>query len=349
MNEFDIYIYNKYLDFVGIIDSFSSLRWRRQYFDNGEFEMHIPYNEKTKIFIQKNNILVREDSEESGIIESINIIDNGEYDEAVVIGRFLSSILERRIIKKRINFSGDILDFERKILSDMTPFKNLIINPATLESDNIILQVTYKNVSKYLIKLAKVSGIAHRIKADLKNKKYIYENYQGLDRTESQIDNVRYEFSEDKANIENADYTLDTKEEKNYALVGGVGEGDNRILAEVYNGEVDDFDLKEIFVDAKELSNDNLTKDEYEALLINKGKENLVSPTESMEVTAYASDYKIHWDLGDIVNVKKESWGIIMKERITEIEEVYENSTLKIHATFGSPLKEAYDEDDEDY
>ena len=347
MKMFELSIYNKKLEFIGIIDIFSSLRWRRQYFDNGEFELHIPYNSKTERFVKKDNIIVREDSNEAGIIEVVNIIDNGEYDEAIIIGRFLSSILERRIVKSTINFTGDILGFERAILNNITPFNLLVIKDTNLISDNVSLQVTYKNVSKYLLKLARTSGIAHRIVVDLKNKRYVYENYEGLDRTENQINNIRYEFSEDKANIENANYLFDSKEEKNSALVGGQGEGENRTLIEIKSGEYEDFDLKEVFVDAKEISSDNLTEAEYKELLKTKGIENLAPPTESIEITAYANDYKIHWDLGDIVNLKKESWGIVMKERITEIEEVYENSTLKIYATFGSPLKEAYNDNEE--
>ena len=75
-----------------------------------------------------------------------------------------------------------------------------------------------------------------------------------------------------------------------------------------------------------------------------KGRENLSDPVESMEVTAYATDYKTGWDLGDIVNTKKESWGKFLKKRIVEIEETIENSNQKIFATFGDPLAETFSE-----
>lgn len=345
--QFDIYVYNKDLEFIGIIDFFSSLRWRRKYFEVGEFELHIPLNNQTKKFLNKDNIIVREDAIESGIVECIKICDNGENVEAVIIGRFLSSILDRRIIKKKINFSGKILDGERKLLSEMTPFSKLEIKPTTIESNSIVFQCTYKNVANYLDKLSKVSGIAHRIVVDFKSKKYIYENYVGLDRTENQKITPRYEFSEDKVNIEKADYTFDSKEEKNYALVGGQGEGDNRVLVEVIGRGCEDFDLREVFVDAKNENNDGLTDTQYKEILYTKGNEKITNPIESMEVTIYADDYKIGWDLGDIVNVKKESWHIFMKEQIVEIEEVYENSNQEIYVIFGSPLTEIFSENED--
>lgn len=342
--EFDIYVYDKNLNFIGIIDFFSSLRWRRKYYDYGEFELHIPINDQTKKFLAKDNIIIREDAIEAGIIESIKISDDSKKVEAIIIGRFLSSILTRRIVKKRINFGGKILDGERKILSEMTPFSNLEVKTTAIESNSIVFQCTYKNIGDYLLKLSKTSTIAHRIIPDLKRKKFIYENYQGLDRTETQSSNPRYEFSEDKGNIEKADYTYDSKSEKNFALVGGQGEGDARILVEVNSGNYSDFDLRETFVDAKSESNSGLTTAQYNEVLKTKGRENLSDPVESMEVTAYATDYKTGWDLGDIVNTKKESWGKSLKKRIVEIEETIENSNQKIFATFGDPLAETFSE-----
>lgn len=339
IKEFDIYVYTRDLELIGIIDFFSSLRWRRKYYEAGEFELHIPLNSQTEKYLKKDNLIIRDDAIEVGIIESFTINDAGDDGvEVIIYGRFLSSILDRRIIKSKINFSGKILLGERKILNEMTPFSKLLISEATLDSDSVVFQVSYKNVYEYLVTLAKISSIAHRISVDIPNKKMIYENYQGLDRTETQSINPRYEFSEDKSNIDVADYTYSAKTEKNYVLVGGQGEDKNRIMVEVTSGNNKDFDLRETFVDAKSENQGDLTLAQYKETLKTKGSEKLVESTETLEVTVYADDYKKLWDLGDIVNIKKESWGIVMKQRITEIEETIENNNQKIFATFGTPL-----------
>lgn len=341
IKEFDIYVYTRDLELIGIIDFFSSLRWRRKYYEAGEFELHIPLNSQTEKYLKKDNLIIRDDAIEVGIIESFTINDAGDDGvEVIIYGRFLSSILDRRIIKSKINFSGKILLGERKILNEMTPFSKLLISEATLDSDSVVFQVSYKNVYEYLVTLAKISSIAHRISVDIPNKKMIYENYQGLDRTETQSINPRYEFSEDKSNIDVAGYTYSAKTEKNYVLVGGQGEDKNRIMVEVTSGNNEDFDLRETFVDAKSENQGDLTLAQYKETLKTKGSEKLVESTETLEVTVYADDYKKLWDLGDIVNIKKESWGIVMKQRITEIEETIENNNQKIFATFGTPFVE---------
>ena len=53
----------------------------------------------------------------------------------------------------------------------------------------------------------------------------------------------------------------------------------------------------------------------------------------------YGSDY----DLGDIVTVRKDSFGVSKDLRITEINEIYENGIYKITPTFGSPLPDSID------
>lgn len=346
IEKFDMYVYTKELNFIGIIDSFSSLRWRRKYYEAGEFELHLPFNSETMKFLKKDNIIIRDDTIENGIVESWQIDDRGEYVEVTIFGRFLSSILDRRIVKNRINFSGKILDGERAILNQMTPFSMLEIKSSSLESNNVIFQCTYKNVYEYLNKLAKNSTIAHRISVDLARKKYIYENYQGLDRTDSQNINPRYEFSEDRSNIEETKYTLTSVDEKNYALVAGSGEGANRITVEVKKGDYCDLDLKEIFIDASsETLDDDITLDNYKKNLLLIGMNELLDVTETVDVSVFFNDYKKCWDLGDIVNIKKESWNVSMCQRIIEIEEVIEDKNQKIYATFGSPLAESIEEE----
>lgn len=351
IKEFNMYVYTRDIDFIGIIDFFSSLRWRRKYYEAGEFELHLPLDSQTIKYLKKDNLIIREDAVEVGIVESYTISDAGENGiDVTIYGRFLSSILDRRIIKNTINFRGNYLDGERELLKTMTPFSRLEVKDTSIESENVVFQCSYKNVSNYLTKLSKLSTIAHRITVDIPNKKYVYENYQGMDKTEMQSLNPRFEFSEDRANIDDANYTYSAKTEKNYALVGGQGEGKNRVLVEVKDKTYTDMDLREVFVDASaEVKEDTMSDADYKEILKTKGKENLLDVTETIEVTVYSDDYKKDdvsgWDLGDIVTIKKESWDVLMRQRIIEIEEVIEENNQKIYATFGMPFETSITDD----
>ena len=230
----------------------------------------------------------------------------------------------------------------------MTPFKKLDIESSDILDNNIVdFQCTYKNVYDYHKKLSKASNIAGKIVLDLKNKRYKYVNFVGKDRTEEQKTNTRYEFSEDKSNLDETEYTYDRKTVITDALVGGAGEDENRILREVTENTSDthDFDIREVFVDAKNESNKELSTEEYNAILDNLGKEKLAGPTESFESTVHSVDYRKYWDLGDVVNIKKESWTLAKKQRITEVEEVIEKGKYNVTPVFGTPLAETFQDD----
>lgn len=343
----ELYVYDRDLNFKGVIDIYTSLRWRRKYFEAGEFELHLEATDRNIALLKNDDIIVREESEEAGYIKSIEIVEETDSTKLVIIGRFLSYLLHRRIVKKRINFSGNVLAGMRKILNQMRPFNMLEIENSTLESKQIVFQCTYKNVYDYIVKLAKASNIGVRIAVDIRNKKYKFKNFCGVDRTVEQKKNAFYEFSEEYSNINKGNYITDSSSLCNYVLVGGEGEGENRILVEIDNTSgLHDFDIVETFVDAKSESKGDLSDSEYINILQEKGNESIKAITESINYDVYADDYKKNWDLGDIVTVKKESWNFQDNLRITEVEEVIENNTITITPTFGTPLVEKFSDDE---
>ncbi len=348
--EISLNVYDRDLNFLGVIDSYSSLRWRRKYFETGEFELSLNLTNNNKRLLNYDNIIVRSDlseNDEVGIIESWKFHDDGDKVTITVYGSFLLSLLKRRIIKKRINFNGTFIEGFRTLLNNMTPFSKLDIINSDIPSSKIEFQCTYKNVYNYHEKLSRASNIAGKVVLDLKNKRYKYVNYIGLDRTEEQSINTRYEFSEDKSNLDSAEYTYSRKNMVNDVLVGGTGEDTARIMRTVstVDKNTHDFDKREIFLDAKNESNTDLSEADYNKILDNLGKEQITLPTETFEATVNSTHYRKNWDLGDIVNIKKESWNITQKQRITEVEEVIEKGKHDVIPVYGTPVAETFTED----
>lgn len=346
-NNIELYVYDRELNFKGVIDIYTSLRWRRKYFEAGEFEIHLQATNENINFFKSDDIILRENCLEAGLVKRIEISEETNKTELIINGRFLSYLLYRRIVKHRINFTGKILDGMRKVLEQMTPFSILEIENTEIPSDNITFQVTYKNVYNHIKKLALASNVGFRIVPDIENKRLLFQNYVGIDKSTKQKLNPSYEFSEEYSNITKANYLKDSSTICNYVLVGGEGEGTQRVLVEIDNTQgLHDFDVVETFVDAKGESKGELSDDEYRQILEQKGTENIEDITENINFDVYVDDYKEKWDLGDIVTVKKESWGIEEDLRITEVEEVIEGNKISVTPTFGTPLAETYIEDD---
>ena len=346
----ELYIYNPAIEQQGIIDGFSSFRWRRRFFEPGEFELHCSETSENLSLLAEGNIIHRLDRQEAGIIEGIAVEtpDGENGDEITVSGRMGSSMLDQRIITPAINFSGATENAMRKIVSDnaitVRPINLLTLGAPVGFTQTCSFQASYKNVLTTLVALGKSAPLGFRIRLDVPNKRWIFEVYNGTDRTVMQTARPYVLFSEEFKNINGSKYTSNTTGYKNYAIVGGEGEGTARVIVEVdqTNGEP----RRELWVDAKDLQKGDLTDADYQAQLRQRGLEKLAEAvkTESFEAGAVNTanfEYLTDWDLGDIVSFEK--WGILLHQRITEVEEVYENGVTTITPVCGTPLPETLD------
>lgn len=227
------------------------------------------------------------------------------------------------------------------MINRMEKIPLLQIGADTGDTTKVQFQATYKNVLEYIIKMAKYAEIGFRVVPDFKKKTMTFETYKGIDRTQAQGKNPRVIFSESYDNLNQAKHNYSDATMKTKVIVGGAGEGANRVYVTVGGGT--GFDLREVFLDAKDINKDELTEKEYLEALRTRGqeylKENKIFENFEAEAEAdvnfiYGKDY----DLGDVVTVKKKKWNTTQNLRITELCEVYEYGGMYVVPTFGDAL-----------
>lgn len=339
----EVRIYGRNLFRIGQIENQTSLIWTRKFYEPGTFELHAPITNENLYMLKEGNIVGKKGSAEAGIIEDIEKEESDIKNEITVKGRFLSSYMDRRLIKKTVNFSGYIEVAMRQLYSGCIPIPLVELGSLNGFTERVEFQVTMKNLLAYENKLSRAGAIGFRYRPDFVNHKIIFETYQGKDRTLSQHENNRVIFSEDYNNLNNAIYKYNSKNLKTFAIVGGQGEGDARSYYELGGGE--GYDLREVFVDAKDLNPEGMTAAQYKAALLQRAQETLNESivSESLECETEAAinfTYKEDYDLGDIVTVRKKKWNLYMNQRITELSEVYEYGGMTVVPTFGDPLPE---------
>ena len=409
----ELYIYNPHIELQGVIDSYSSLRWRRRYFEPGEFELHCAATVENIALLTESNIVHRLDRKEVGIIEGIKIeSSDSNGDEITATGRMGSSMLGSRIITPAINFSGTVENAMRKLVSDNAitarPIFGLALGAIGSFTPTCDFQVTYKTVMSAVNALSTASGLGFRVRLDVPNRQLVFEVYDGVNRTVGQSDRPYVLFDDDFCNIGSPTYTLNNTGYSNYAIVGGEGDGTARTIVEV--DQTGGGPRRELWVDAKDLTSkadieDDFTGNgstttftlshtplsinsvtvggtsadhtqsgstvtlaaapksgaaiavsysyklsdvDYRAQLVQRGVEKLAESVEAESFTADAVNsknyaYLTDWDLGDIVSFEK--WGLRLDQRITEVEEVYENGIETVTPTCGSSLPEAIQSD----
>ena len=84
---------------VGIIDTAQSIIWKSLYYSVGDFEIYVAATPENIAMLVEGNYVTRPNNFECGIIEHIEITQNDDDGKMIVAsGRFIKSILDRRII-----------------------------------------------------------------------------------------------------------------------------------------------------------------------------------------------------------------------------------------------------------
>lgn len=354
----ELYIFNKDLELKGILDTFTSLICIRLYHKAGEFELHCPLNTNTLELLKKENIIYKKGDKEAGYIETrqLNIGTDGQ-ELLEVKGKFLTNYLARRINWDRVNFNGRTEELMRKLVNDSAinpsnvnrKIPNLILGDLKGFTDGISYQNSFGNILDCLENISNTSGLGYRNLLDIKNRKVLFDVYKGIDRTVNNGAIAPCIFSRDFENILEQEYFDSLNNYKNTALIAGAGEGKDRKLTSIEEGQ--GLNRYELYVDARDMQNTktvnneevSIPDNEYIPMLLQRGKEKLA---ECYEVQTFDSKintqgnniYKKDFDLGDIVTIVDKKWGIQVDTRITEVEEVYEGGKVEINPTFGNNI-----------
>lgn len=340
----EVRIYSRDLRFQGVSENQTSIRWSRRYFEPGEFEIHVPITPENVKLYQLSNIVWLQGAVEAGIIEDLKFEETNLVNKITAKGRFLESYMDRRIVYPAVNFAGYTEVAMRTLLEDIAvPFPYVELGELQGFDEEVSFQCTWKNLLTVETNLAKSANLGYRFRPDFTSRKIYFEVYKGLDRTRNQHERSFTEFSDDFDNINSATYILNDQLEKTVAYVAGEGEGDERKVVIVGDSEGTGFDRRELYVDAKDISSSDLTPAQYEAALIQRGieklNENVYSSSLECDTVPLGNfNYKVNYDLGDIVTTKKTNWNVGQDLRITEIQEIYEHGAMKVVPTLGTPL-----------
>lgn len=332
----DVFVFDKNIYPLGIIEIYSSLRWLEKYNGVGEFELNLNVTEEIIELISIGNFIYKTNSKTCGMVEFIAI----EGMEMVVRGKLLNGLLIDRIAEKTTNIKKVEADIRKMItdncLTGSRAIPNLVLGPVrniTMTTDK---QATYETIDTVLAGI----DIGWNIDFDYLESKFVFNLYQSNNRSEDIM------FSDDLDNLIDIYVAYDESTYKNVALVAGEGEGSKRITLWVDNigtGEA----RKEMYVDARDLMKTyyddsgtevTISDTEYKNVLKERGLEKLKETSVIKTVEARIitdGNYVINEDffLGDIVSLKSNKYQFLLDVRITEIQEVYDNSGVQYVAT----------------
>lgn len=348
----EVRVYDATLNFKGISENQTSFIWTRRYFESGEFRIYLPLTDDNLKLYKLGNLVTYRGANEAGVIEDLTLMNTSTERVIIADGRFLTSYMDRRLVRPTLNFSGKVEVAMRKMLTDAVPIPLVELGELNGFEETIEFQATYRNLLTMEEKLSKGANIGFRFRPDFTEKKIYFETYKGLDKSRSQRDRAFVEFSDMFDNLKSVENRQNNQLLKTVGYVGGKGEGSGRTYIIVGDDTLSGLERREVFIDAKDISSDEISHAEYLAALRTRGLEKMEDHlfSNSYECATIPSgnfEYKKDYDLGDIVTIKKSDWGLNTTQRITEIQEVYEHGSATIVPTFGSPLPTKINMEDE--
>lgn len=255
----DIYVLDKNLNLVGIIDSYTSLIWASRYNEDGDCELYIEATLDNLNILKENYYLARIDDEMVCQIKKGELETNPENGNYIIItGKSVTNFLNQRIIWGNSSVDGNVEVYIRNTIDNALgggaiPQRQLKKANGTrmlyLGSKANFNEVTqeqnsYTNIGELVREKCKKYGWGYKIL--LQNNVFYFFLYKGTDRSDSVIFSPEYE------NIKSTKYVEDAQNIQNVALIAGEGEGAERIRD--ISGYAESTERHEVYVDARDIS-----------------------------------------------------------------------------------------------
>lgn len=331
---------------LAMVDDYTSFIWTSRYYETGDFELVVPVDQKHLSLMKKDYYILRDDDpDNAGIIEDVLIKrDENGTEQMVVSGRFLQSILSRRIVAEQTNVDGTVAECMNTLINENIMFPSDASRTiqgfdyqVITVSQTMKAQYTGNNIYDVVTDICKTYGVGFKVVPY--NNGFLFSVYEGTDRSYNQSVNPWIVFSDEYDNLLSSEYEECYKNAITAVLVAGEGEGLNRKTAWATD-ETTGLLRREAYKDARNLrSNDgSITPEEYTELLEESGKESLTQITTAFTGTVYFDSVKFREDvfLGDICTIENSRWSLSINTRLVEvIESVSETGDYSIVPTFG--------------
>lgn len=334
---------------IGIVDDYISLIWTTRFYEHGDFQIQTPITPENIDLLAIGNYVIRDDNENVGIIEKVDLIYSETNNRVLTVsGRFLTQLLSRRIIAEQTQVSGAVSSAINTLINDS------IISPAlaarkisnfTLGSYSIAAtieaQYTGKNLYNVISDLALQYGFGFKITLNDDNE-FVFELYEGTDRSYDQSENPYIVFSDEYDNLLNSEFQRDDKNIINCVLAAGEGEGTTRKTVWVSSPDnPTGISRYEFYDDSRNTSSNDgeISEQDYLEQLGEIGRENLTAYTLTFsgEINSINIQFGVNVNIGDIVTIENSELGLSSSVRIIElIESVDASGRYSIIPTFGT-------------
>lgn len=341
----EIYVLDRDINILGVFSTYESILWTEKVHEPGSFKAVFVFTKKMNRILNRGNLLYKTDEVQPGIITRKYLkLDKYGQQTIAIQGYMASRYLNQRIIWKKMVMKGTPEQIMRQMVAEQ------VINPEDsyrkmpliemedlrgYDDEVIEKQVTNENLQEALTDISKTSELGYRLRLDYGMRKFIFEVYKGVDRTQG-TDNPCI-FTRKYKNVYTQEYSEDDSNYRNVCLVGGPGEDDKRIYTTV--GEASGMDRYEFFYNASGISDKDISNAELLSQLRQKGTEKMAAYYIAKAFESKINQSKaMTYALGDYVTCTDDEWGVTVNTQIKAIQKGLSKKEESLIVTFGDDV-----------
>lgn len=316
-------LYDADLNRIAIIgNQYISCLWSEGYNTVENFVVELNDTEYYRKKIKPDFYVGRDDRKTLTVIKTVEISDG----KIIASGKQATRILDDVSFLGTIN-QGSLIDTAvRNAYNNSAKYKNLEFAETNLgiKTDHQVSNKSFLSLCQIMCQEKDVGIRAVRENGNIFAEFYCPE------------DNTNLVFSEKFGNLFVNSISLSTENLKNYAIVLGEGEGENRtkVIVDWTNGG----ERKDLIVDAKDIQREEgESENEYTNRLISRGVEQLLerNQTFSCAFLPHSKDFGIRYDLGDVLTVHLTDYGLKIQARVARFTQKSQNNKVETTVEVG--------------
>lgn len=338
----DIYILDRNFNVLDAFSVYESILWKSTLNEPGTFKAEFVYTDRLNKHLQRGNLLYKTDEEEPAIITRKYLKLNKEGEQFITVKGYMASrYTHQRIIWNTMVMKGTPEQIMYRMVKEQMVepkdesrrMPNVVLGEYhAYDDEEIEKQISYRNLQEALTEVSKEPKMGYRMRLDLSVRKLVFEVYRGTDRTLGTEKPCI--FSRSFQNIYTQEYQEDDSNYGNVCLVGGPGEGAERVLAVAGSGE--GLNRYEIFYNASGFTRQEEDEAVLRRQLIQRGNEKLAAYYVARAFESKINKEKsMEFSLGDFVTCIDQEWGIMEDTQIRSIQKGYSRTEQSFVVTFG--------------
>lgn len=346
---------------VHVLDVFDSAIWTDRFFEAGDFKIKLPLTSDNYQYVTVGRYVWNSMSDRIMMIEKIVIESSSEEGSMMTIsGRSLEYLMFRRIVWGQRRYQTNLHNAIKTMLMEnmITPsdgaramsWLTFEDNPdPKLSSTQVDVQYTGDNLYTAVTELLEKHHVGIAFLYDGPGQIRIRLE-AGTDRSYAQTTNPFIVFSPKFDNLISGRFASDITNMKTVALVGGPGEGSERIYETVSRGATGGWNRRELFINASSIRDKdddgntipestvraNLREEGSTKLGLSANQHLIEFDGETAEHTMYT--YGVDYRIGDIVQIQDAN-GFNIPTRLVEFIQSHDRSEVKFYPTFKQDSK----------